>query len=153
MMRHRRAYRRNQAEHSMNKLILLLLLVLGLAAGANAAAPADAPQGVVVQANGRDAAEFKRALILASNMHEVLSKTRFEIVVYGPSVKLLSGFGDELPLIQKVLAEGIDILACGRSLTTEHMSESELAPGIKSVPFGAVWIVNREKQGWQYIRP
>jgi intracellular sulfur oxidation DsrE/DsrF family protein len=68
-------------------------------------------------------------------------------------VKLLSAFGDELPLIQKVQAEGIDILACGRSLTTEHMSESELAPGIKSVPFGAVWIVNREKQGWQYIRP
>jgi intracellular sulfur oxidation DsrE/DsrF family protein len=137
----------------MKKLFMLLLLVLGLAAGAHAAGPADAPQGVVVQANGRDAAEFKRALILASNMHEVLSKTRFEIVVYGPSVKLLSAFGDELPLIQKVQAEGIDILACGRSLTTEHMSESELAPGIKSVPFGAVWIVNREKQGWQYIRP
>lgn len=137
----------------MRKIVLMLLMVLGLGAGARAAEPANVPEGVVVQANGKDVAAFKRALILASNMHEVLSKTKFEIVVYGPSVKLLNAFSDELPLIQKVQAEGIEVLACGRSLATEHMSETELAPGIRNVPFGAVWIVNREKQGWQYIRP
>lgn len=137
----------------MKTLVSMLLLLLGLAAGAQAAGPADVPKGVVVQANGRDAAAFKRALILASNMHEVLTKTKFEIVVYGPSVKLLGAFSDELPLIQKVQAEGIEVIACGRSLSTEHMDKDELAPGIRNVPFGAVWIVQREKQGWQYIRP
>ena len=40
-----------------------------------------------------------------------------------------------------------DLLACGRSLTTEHMSERELAPGIKTVPFGAVWIVTQPFHG------
>jgi intracellular sulfur oxidation DsrE/DsrF family protein len=137
----------------MKKYALVLMMLLGLAAHVRAAGPAEVPEGVVVQANGDDVAAFKRALILASNMHEVLSKARFEIVVYGPSVKLLSAFSDELPLIQKVQAEGIEVLACGRSLATEHMSEGELAPGIRNVPFGAVWIVSREKQGWQYIRP
>jgi intracellular sulfur oxidation DsrE/DsrF family protein len=110
-------------------------------------------EGVVIQANGNDAADFKRALVLASNMHEVLTQAKFEIVVYGPSVKLLTTFSDEIPLIQKVQSEGIKVIACGRSLKSEHLGENDLAPGITVVPFGAVHIVNREKQGWQYIKP
>lgn len=110
-------------------------------------------EGVVVQANGNDIGEFKRALVLASNMREVLTKAKFEIVVYGPSVQFLTAFSDALPLIQKVQSEGIKVIACGRSLETEKVALSDLAPEIKVVQFGAVHIVNREKQGWQYIKP
>jgi intracellular sulfur oxidation DsrE/DsrF family protein len=83
----------------------------------------------------------------------VLAKAKFEVVVYGPNVHLITSFSDVVPLIQKVQSEGIKVIACGRSLTSEHVSESDLAPGITVVPFGAVHIVNREKQGWQYIKP
>ena len=131
----------------------LVLLLLGLSFATSVlAADASVSEGIVIQANG-DQADFKRALILASNMREVLTKAKFEIVVYGPNVHLLTPFGDELPLIQKVQAENIDVIACGRTLKTEKMSESDLAPGVKVVPFGAVHIVNREKQGWQYLKP
>lgn len=135
----------------MRRAFLLLLLGLSFAASAFAADGA-VSEGIVIQANGNQA-DFKRALILASNMREVLTKAKFEIVVYGPNVHLLTPFSDELPLIQKVQGEGIDVIACGRTLKTEKMSESDLAPGVKVVPFGAVHIVNREKQGWQYLKP
>lgn len=136
----------------MKKAILALLLIFGL--GATAFADEHSvSEGVVVQANGKDAADFKRALILASNMHEVLTKAKFEVVVYGPGVKLLTAFSNEVPLIQKVQGEGIKIIACGRSLKSEHLNDSDLAPDVTVVPFGAVHIVNRQKQGWQYIKP
>ena len=135
----------------MKRVMLFVLLTFGLATSAVAA---DGPvsEGIVIQANGNQA-DFKRALILASNMREVLTKAKFEIVVYGPNIHLLTSFSDELPLIQKVQGEGIDVIACGRTLKTEKMSESDLAPDVKVVPFGAVHIVNREKQGWQYLKP
>ena len=136
----------------MKRFMIALLLLISFGATAFAAEGA-VSEGVVVQANGRDAADFKRALILASNMHEVLTKAKFEIVVYGPSVKLLGVFSDEQPLIQKVQGEGIKIIACGRSLISEQLQEGDMAPGISVVPYGAVHIVNREKEGWQYIRP
>ncbi len=136
----------------MKKTILALLMIFGLATTVFADEHA-VSEAVVVQANGNDAADFKRALILASNMHEVLTKAKFEVVVYGPSVKLLTAFSNEVPLIQKIQSEGIKIIACGRSLKSEHMNESDLAPDITVVPFGAVHIVNRQKQGWQYIKP
>jgi hypothetical protein len=134
----------------MKKAILALLLIFGLTALVSAdELPTSA--GVVVQANG-DRADFKRALVLASNMREILPTARFEVVVYGANVKLLTAFSDEAPLIQKVLGEGIHVIACGRSLESEHVVESDLASGVTVVPFGAVHLVNRQKQGWQYIK-
>lgn len=135
----------------MKRILFALLLLFGFSAAASAEKE-EASTAVVFQVNG-DKADFKRALILASNMREALTKAKFEIVVYGENVKLLNAFSDAMPLIQKVQNEGIQIIACGRSLKSEHLDPSDLAPGIKVVPFGAVHIVNRQKQGWQYIKP
>ena len=86
-------------------------------------------------------------------MHEALTKAKFEVVVYGPSVKLLTAFSNDVPLNQKVQGEGIKIIACERSLKSEHVKDSDLVPNVTAVPFGAVHIVNRQKQGWQNIKP
>jgi intracellular sulfur oxidation DsrE/DsrF family protein len=135
----------------MKHLFTALLLILG-AFSSTAYAAEGVSDAVVVQATGSKA-DFERAMKLASNMHEVLSKAQFEVVVYGPAVKLLTAFSDEAPLIQKVQGEGIKVIACGRSLQTDSVPEGELAQNVTVVPFGAVHIVNRQKQGWQYFRP
>ena len=116
------------------------------------AAGGPAPKGVIIQATG-DRAEFKRALLLASNMREVLNTTPFEVVVFGSNVKLTTAFSDEAPLIQKVQGEGVRVVVCGRSLAAENILEADLAPEITVVPFGAVHIVQRQAAGWQYIQP
>jgi len=130
-----------------NKLLaIFLLLMSGFASAASVS------KAIIVQANG-DKAQFERALKLTSNMREVLGQAKFEIVVFGPAVKFLTDDSEEVPLIQKVQSEGIKIIACGRSLQTENIKESDLASGVAVTPFGAVHIVNRQKQGWQYFRP
>src|SRR5690242_19061696 len=134
---------------NMKKVLVALLLVAGFSGLARAGDGAEhgaESNAVVVQSNGTTPADLKRALILASNMHEAMTSAKFEVVVYGPSVKLLTAFSDSVPLIQKVQSEGIKVIACGRSLNTEHIDKADMAPGVKVVPYGAVWIVNREKQ-------
>lgn len=128
------------------KLILVLILL-----NANPVLAGNI-DGVVVQGNG-DKAQFERSLKLASNMHEILKTTRFEVVIFGPTVKFLTALSDEVPLIQKVQAEGIKIIACGRSLKTDDVKEADLAPDIAVVPFGAVYIVEKQHAGWQYFKP
>lgn len=132
----------------MKKVILALWFFVTFVGVAQAADMT----GVVVQGNG-DKAQFERALRLASNMHEVLNKTKFEVVVFGPAVQMLTAFSDEVPLIQKVQDEGVKVIACGRSLKTEKVKVEDLAPGISVVPFGAVYIVERQQQGWRYFKP
>ncbi|MEJ2397896.1 MAG: DsrE family protein [Gammaproteobacteria bacterium] len=109
-------------------------------------------KGVVVQANGSRAA-FEHALKLAINMKSVLTDTKFEIVVFGPTVKLLTPLNNEEPLVQQVQGAGIKLLACGRSLKTDHVKKSDLDPGIPVVPFGAVHILERQADGWVYFKP
>jgi len=109
-------------------------------------------EAIVIHANG-DKVQFERALKLASNMREVLTKAKFEVVVIGTAVKFLTYDSDEVPLIQKIQAEGINIIACGRSIQTDSVKESDLSNGVTVTQFGAVHIVNRQKQGWQYLRP
>ncbi len=132
----------------MKKLIFAACMLLA----SGFASAAVESKAVVVQATG-DKVQFERAFKLASNMHEVLSKAKFEIVVFGPAVKMLKEDSDEVPLIQKVQGEGIKVIACGRSMETDNVKASELAADIRTTPFGAVHIVNRQQQGWQYFRP
>lgn len=127
-------------------LAFLMMAVSGLAAAETVA------KAIVVQANG-DKAQFERVLKLTSNMREVLTTSKFEIVVFGPAVKFLTDDSEELPLIQKVQSEEIKVIACGRSMQTDNVKEADLAAGVTVTPFGAVHIVNRQKQGWQYFRP
>lgn len=131
----------------LNKLLALFLVCISSFASAEVVSKA-----IVVQANG-DKVQFERALKLASNMREVLTKSKFEIVVFGPAVKFLTVDSEELPLIQKIQSEGIKIVACGRSLKTDNVNPADLIADIAVTPFGAVHIVNRQKQGWQYFRP
>lgn len=136
----------------MRRLMASLLMLTMSFAGIAAAADEPAPKGVIVQASG-ERAEFKRALVLASNMHEVLKDTAFEVVVFGPNVALTTAFSDEAPLIQKVQAAGVHVVVCGRSLKAEKIDPADLAPEVTVVPFGAVHIVQRQAAGWQYLKP
>ena len=130
-----------------NKLLAVFLLIMSGFASAETVSEA-----IVVQANG-DKAQFERALKMTSNMHDILTTAKFEIVVFGPAVKFLADDSDEVPLIQKIQNEGIKVIACGRSMQTENIKESDLTSEVAVTPFGAVHIVNRQKQGWQYFRP
>lgn len=134
----------------MRKFILILAMLFGVSMTSTAENLPNS-ENVIIQANG-DREDFKNALQLATNMHEVLTDAEFEIVVFGKNVKLLTAFSDDLPAIQKVLDGGIRVIACGRSLKALELSEDDMAPGISVVPFGAVHIVNRQKQGWQYLK-
>lgn len=109
-------------------------------------------KGVIVQANGGRIA-FEHALKLAMNMKSVLTDTKFEIVVFGPTVKLLTPLNDEEPLVQQVTGTGIKVLACGRSMKTDNVKVSDLDPEVSVVPFGAVHIMEREAEGWVYFKP
>lgn len=131
------------------KHVMMVLVFLSASVSSAFASPIT---GVVVQGNGSKV-QFEHAVKLAENMHQILKHTQFQVVVFGPVVKLLTTFSDEAPLIQQAQDQGIKIMSCGRSMTTDHVKKSDLLPGIPVVPYGAVYIVEREKAGWQYFRP
>lgn len=109
---------------------------------------------VVLQASGGDPELLLSAWRSALNLLAVLPGTPVEIVVQGAAVTgLVEGHhaADELSG-QRPEQPEIHVLACRNALNAHHVDESELAAGIQVVPAGIAWLVQRQREGWAYVR-
>ena len=147
-----------------NRLVVALSLAIGMVTGAllHIAAEqtpllATSPKGVVIQVSEADPEKWKMALINASNVRKAYrnknKEVGVEIVAYGPGLKM---FRQDSPLA-KGLAEanknGVKLLACGNTMTMTRTSREELNPVVDIVPAGIVEIMERQQEGYAYVRP
>ena len=82
-----------------------------------------------------------------------------EIVTYGPGLNMLRA--DTSPVKKRIKSFGenfdnIAFRACGN--TQRKMAKNEgksimLLPQAKNVPSGVVHLMERQEQGWSYVRP
>jgi len=55
--------------------------------------------------------------------------------------------------VKKLTGEGVMFAACENTMRAMHITKAQLNTSADPVPSGAVAIVKREQQGWQYLRP
>ncbi|MHB8145673.1 MAG: DsrE family protein [Vulcanimicrobiaceae bacterium] len=78
---------------------------------------------------------------------------KIALVVYGPGIHSVLKGSPVAERIAGLLAIGVEVLACQNTLTTIHKTAADLLPGVKVVPSGIPAIIEREAQGWYYVRP
>ena len=137
------------------------LLVLGLFAGSAQAQPERLKQDqlaqhhVVFQISEGDA--FKQRIVLnnVSNMlkHYGPDLIQMEVVAYGPGLRLLFRDNPNSARIQNLMKEGVTFSACANTMAHMHKTVADLVPGAEKIPGGVVQIMERQEQGWAYIRP
>lgn len=147
------------------KIWVALSLTLGMVSGAllyRVAANTPAlftatPKGVVIQVSEADPEKWKMALINASNVHKAYrsqnKEVGVEIVAYGPGLKM---FRKDSPLaagLEEANKNGVKLLACGNTMTMTRTSRDELSPAVGVVQAGVVEIMERQQEGYAYVRP
>jgi len=142
----------------MSRLLSLLAsAVLMLACGA--ATAADAPRGaahkVVIQVSDNDPAKWNLALNNAKNIQQDLGKGNvdIELVAYGPGLNMLKLDSAVSMRVGDALAQGVKILACENTMTNTRTTRADMLPNIGYVPAGVVELMEKQQQGWAYIRP
>jgi intracellular sulfur oxidation DsrE/DsrF family protein len=80
-------------------------------------------------------------------------KVETEVVAYGPGIDLLMGKNKNAAQVQKLTQQGVMFAACENTMRAMHITKAQLNRSAYPVPSGAVAIVKREQQGWQYLRP
>jgi len=87
-------------------------------------------------------------------MSETYPNSEFEMVVYSSAYEMVdnnsSAAGETLREIVK--NDNVSIVVCQNTLKRNKKSESDLIPGITTVPDGIYEIVMRQQQGWGYIK-
>ena len=133
---------------------LLMFGLLGFVGTAQSAEHAGKP-GVVIQVSENNPAIWNLALNNAENVQEALGKdnVNIEIVAYGPGLNMLKFDSEAAPRLKKAEADGVGLMACGTTMKKMKVTEKDLASGVKVVPGGVIEIMNKQREGWAYIKP
>ena len=119
---------------------------------AQGAAPANK---VVIQVSDNDMAKWNLALNNAKNLQTDLgaSNVAIEVVAYGPGIAMLKADSVVGNRIGEALGTGVKVLACENTMRNQKLAKDDMLAGIGYVPAGVVEIMQRQQQGWTYLRP
>jgi len=148
-------------------LSLLTTLLLALAfIGTNSAVAEehdDDVHRVVIQVSSNDPATMNLALNNASNINQYYmdqgEEAEIEVVTFGPGLHMLRG--DSSPVIARIASmaqnyDNIHYKACAntmKGMAAKSGKEVELVAAAEVVPSGVIHIMQRQQQGWSYIKP
>lgn len=139
----------------MNRFLATLLLAAAAALSPLAAQADGAKHHLVLQVSDNDPQKWNLALNNAENVQEALGKdnVEVEIVAYGPGLNMLKAESKVAPRLNKALDNNVGLLACATTMRKMKVTKADLAGGTKVVPGGIIHIMQRQKEGWNYVRP
>jgi intracellular sulfur oxidation DsrE/DsrF family protein len=134
--------------------LLASLLLVGILPAA-AQQPASAKAKVVMQVSDGDAAKWNLALNNAKNLQTDLgaSNVDIEIVAYGPGIGMLKADSVVSTRVDEALGAGVKVVACENTMRGQKLTKPDMLAGVGYVSAGVVEIVQRQQQGWAYLRP
>jgi intracellular sulfur oxidation DsrE/DsrF family protein len=124
--------------------------------GEAGAQPAATPKNrVVMQVSDGDAAKWNLALNNARNLQSDLgaANVEIEIVAYGPGLGMLKRDSAVASRVDEALTSGVKVVACENTMRAQKLTQPDMLPSIGYVGAGVVEIMQRQQQGWSYIRP
>lgn len=125
------------------------------APAATAQATAAPPNRVVMQVSDNDPARWNLALNNARNLQSDLgaANIEIEIVAFGPGIDMLKAESAVGNRIGEALGNGVKVAACENTMRGQKLAKTDMLSGIGYVRAGVVEIVQKQQQGWAYLRP
>lgn len=145
----------------MKKLVaaVVLLLALTLSAETVFAEPKpsiDNPRQVLFCITGGEDEEIQHVLSSANNVLKFYGpeNVQMRIVAYYHGIRALLKREKAFAVrVDALMQYGVEFVACGNTMRTKKIAESELIEGSEVVTAGIVEMLERVKEGWIYIRP
>lgn len=116
---------------------------------------AAAPNRIVIQVSDADAGKWNLALNNARNLQADLgaANVAIEIVAYGPGIGMLKADSVVGNRIGEALGSGVKVAACENTMRGQKLQKADMLNGIGYVGAGVVEIMQKQQQGWAYLRP
>jgi intracellular sulfur oxidation DsrE/DsrF family protein len=144
--------------------LTLLFAVVGVIAPLAAHEPGQ-PYQIIFHLSDNDKGRMNLVLNNASNVikhfNEVGREVEIEIITYSGGLHMLRD--DTSPVKSRIQAfsdtyDNVSFAACGNTMKGMTKKEGKKTPlmkldNIKVVPSGVIQILERQDQGWHYIRP
>lgn len=88
------------------------------------------------------------------SMSEAYPESEFEMVIYSGALPMMlkskSSVVTEIESLAK--SSNVTLKVCAMSLKKHQLTDKDLISGVETVPDGIMEIVNKQNQGWGYIK-
>lgn len=141
----------------MNKMMGMLLggaMMMGALALPATSLAADKTK-VVIQVSTNDPATWNLALNNAKNIQKDLGKdnTDIEIVSFGPGIGMLKADSEVANRVVEAVDSGVQMMACQNTMRSQKLNKEDMNSKVGYVPSGVVELIQRQQQGYAYLRP
>lgn len=137
-------------------LLFLVTTISGLQGCAGTpAAKADDKHRIVFHVTDGDAAKWNIVLNNAGNVQDALGRDKvvIEIVTHGPGINMLKAESAVAPRLAQALDRNVGLYACEFTMRQAKVTKADMYSGIAYAPSGVTRIIQRQEEGWTYLRP
>lgn len=134
----------------MKKILFLFTFLIGLTAHAQ---DQPRPHRIVMQLTSADTLVHKNLMRQVTNMLEAAPDARIEVVCHGPGVDLLMSDRSVVQgKVKDLAATGVVFLACDNTIRERNLDPTKVIAQAGHVKAGIIHIVERQEEGWSYIK-
>ena len=133
----------------MKTLLTVVLIALAIEATSQAK-----PVKIVFDVTSADSLTHQAVLRHVSLMATAYPQSSFEVVVYGSAMPMfVKGKSTVATAIQKLEANPkVSFKVCEQTMARYKVDKSQLVANVGTVPDGILEIVNKQAEGWGYIK-
>jgi len=146
----------SRMRHGLAALFILFAVGINVStAGERISHAARKMHKVIFQVSDGDPRKWNLALINAKNVQAELGKDNvaIEIVAYGPAIDMLRIESEVEPRVDEAIRNGVKIVACENTMHGLHLTSADMLPHIHYTRTGVVYLMEKQEQGYAYIRP
>ena len=116
---------------------------------------AAAKEKVIFQVSDPDPKKWNLALNNVKNVQQALGKDKVdvELVVYGPGIGMLKMESKVGNRVNAAVKDGVKVVACENTMHNLKLTKDDMLGSIGYVPGGVIELMQKQKEGYAYIRP
>jgi intracellular sulfur oxidation DsrE/DsrF family protein len=138
----------------MKNLTILFVLVLSMISIVSMAQKKPNKHKIVFQCtNAADTLQQKAIVNQLNNLTAHWPKAKYEVVIHSMGLPfVMSGKSKQIQAIKALRAKGVRFLVCENTLKSQKVTKDQLISEVEYVPVGIAEIVEKQEQGWSYIK-
>ena len=110
---------------------------------------------VVLQVSDNDPAKWNLTLNNVKNVQSAVGAANadIEIVAYGPGINMIKFDSLAGERIREAIASGVRVIACENTMANAKLTKDDMLPSLAYVPAGVLQLMQRQQEGYAYIKP
>ena len=112
------------------------------------------PVKIVFDVTSSDTSVHQSAMRHMKVMAQSYPDSKFEMVMYSGAIEMVLQEKSTVAVDMEALAKNknVSFVICEGTMARHKIDASQLIPGVTSVPDGILEIINKQAEGWGYIK-